>query len=166
MPIFAIVWVLIATGVTPARTQTPGDVPPIFAGVVRPLQPPPEPGGWVLQVITRGGIGGRGSGDFAISSTGSLPFPAPEGPRVVPANDLRLLREYVSTSTPSQWTARPVVSFCSDCVSTLMVLTLRTAAGTVHTYSAAWDQTTKGTVSEDARRIHHLALEVTRTRTK
>ena len=39
MPIFAIVWVLIATGVTSARTQTPGVVPPIFAGVVPSAAP-------------------------------------------------------------------------------------------------------------------------------
>ena len=143
-----------------AQSRLPGEVPFIFRGALLPLQPPDEPGAWQLQVITRGGIGGGGTGDFAITSTGSITVFAPQATGAVKPDALGLLRDLVSTSTPSQWSIEPKVSLCSDCVSTLIALSVRTPAGGVETYTAVWDPTMKARVSRDAIRIYDLALSL------
>lgn len=161
MPIVAILCALTAAiGPVAAWTQSRGELPPVFTGAIRPLQPPDEAGAWQLQVITRGGIGGAGTGDFAITSTGSITVFAPRATGAVKPDALGLLRDLVSTSTPSQWSIEPKVSLCSDCVSTLIALTVRTPAGGVETYTAVWDPTMKARVSRDAIRIYDLALSV------
>lgn len=161
MPIVAMLCALTAAiGPVAAWTQPRGEVPPIFTGAIRPLQPPDGAGAWQLQVITRGGLGGRGTGDFAINSTGSMTVFTPETTVAVQADVLGRLREYVSTSTPSQWNIKPAASICSDCVSTLIVLTVRTPASGVQTYTAVWDPTMKARVAPDALRIYDLALSV------
>jgi hypothetical protein len=161
MPIVAMLCALTAAiGPFAAWTQPPGDLPLVFTGAIRPLQPPAGAGAWQLQVITRGGLGGSGTGDFAISSAGSMTVFTPETTVAVRADVLGRLREYVSTSTPAQWNTKPGASLCSDCVSTLVVLMVRTPAGGVQTYTAVWDPTMKARVPPDALRIHDLALSV------
>jgi hypothetical protein len=161
MPIVAILCALtVAVGNAAPRTQPAREVPTIFTGAIRPLQPPESAGAWQLQVITRGGFTGRGTGDFSINSAGSMTIFAPETTVAVQADVLGRLREFVSTSTPSQWNVNRGASICSDCVSTLIVLTVRTPSGGVQTYTALWDPTMRARVSPDALRIHDLALSV------
>ena len=161
MPIVAMLCALTAAiGPVAAWTQPRGELPPIFTGAIRSLQPPDGAGAWYLQVITRGGLGGHGTGDFSINSTGSLTVFTPETTVAVQADVLGRLREYVSTITPSQWNVTPGASICSDCVATLIALKVRTPAGDVRTYTAVWDQTTKARVAPDAVRIYDLALSV------
>lgn len=159
MPIVVLLCVLTAAIGGGRETPQPlGEVPIIFTGVIRALQPPDGAGAWQLQVITRGGLGGRGTGDFAINSTGSMTVFAPDTTMTVHADLLGRLREYVSASTPSQWNAKLGPSLCSDCVSTLIALTVRTPDGDLQTYTAVWDPTMKARVAPDALRIHDLAL--------
>lgn len=161
MPIVTMLCALTAAiGPIAAWTQPRADVPTIFTGAIRPLQPPDGAGAWLLQVVTRGGLGGGGTGDFAINSTGSMTIFTPERRVAVQADVLARLRDFVSTSTPSQWSARPPASLCSDCVSTLIVLTVRTPEGGVQTYTSVWDATMKGRIAPDALRIYDLALSV------
>lgn len=40
-------------------------LPPVLLGAVREIQPPEGRGSWVVQVISRGGLDGRGEGDLA-----------------------------------------------------------------------------------------------------
>jgi hypothetical protein len=163
MPIVAMLCALTAAlGSVAAWEQPRLEVPLIFHGAIRAVQPPDGAGAWQLQVITRGGFAGGGTGDFAINSTGSLTVFTPERTVAVQADVLHRLRDYVSTSTPSQWIAKPLASVCSDCVSTLIVLTVRTPAGGVETYTAVWDPTMKARMSPDAVRIHDFALSVRR----
>lgn len=160
MPIVAMLCALTAAMGPAAGWRQPRlEVPFVFNGAVRPLQPPDGTGAWQLQVITRGGLGGRGTGDFAINSTGSLTLFMPETTMAVQADVLSRLQAYVNTSTPAQWSAKPpVISLCSDCVSTLIVLTVRTPADGVQTYTAVWDATMKVRVAPDAVRLHDLAI--------
>ena len=163
MPIVAMLCALTAAiGFVAARAQPLGDVPAMFSGSIRPLQPPDGAGAWQLQVITRGGIGGRGTGDFAINSAGNMTVFTPDTTMTVQAEVLGRLSEYVGTSTPSQWSAKLAPSLCSDCVSTLIALTVRTPAGGIQTYTAVWDPTLRARVGADALRIHDLAQSVRR----
>lgn len=160
MPIVAMLSLAIAAIGAVATPQPRGEVPVLFSGAIRPLQPPDGTGAWHLQVITRGGLGGGGTGDFAINSTGSMTVFAPDATVAVQTGALGRLREYVRLSTPSQWTVKPGASLCSDCVSTLVVLSVRTPAGDVQTYTAVWDPTMRAHVPPDALRIYDLALSV------
>src|SRR5688500_20382190 len=54
-------------------------IPPVLARAVQPLQPPPAAGSWILQVISRGGLDGGGTGDFTLASNGEATFVWPSG---------------------------------------------------------------------------------------
>lgn len=148
----------MTTGTFVEGRQPPSDIPLLFAGAVRQIAPPEGPGGWVIQVISRGGLGGHGATDLAITSAGGLTLSDPEPTVAVRADVLNSLGKYVRTSAPSQWTAGSKPSVCSDCVSTLVVLSLRDALGAVKTYTVVWDTTTRANISADVLRIHDLAL--------
>jgi len=138
----------------------PRDIPLVFAGAVRQIMPPEGPGAWVVQVISRGGLGGRGSSDLAITSAGGLTLSEPGPSPALRADVVNSLGKYVRTSTPAQWAAGSKLSVCSDCVATLIILSLRDSVGTVQTYTVFWDTTTRGNISADVLRIHDLALTV------
>jgi hypothetical protein len=138
----------------------PSEVALRFAGAVRQIEPPEGPGAWSLQVISRGGLGGGGTGDRAISSRGGLTLFDTGATDAVPPDRLRLLGQSVRTSAPFQWSAGSKPSVCSDCVTTLLVLSIREEAGTVKTYTAFWDPTTRANVSADVLRIYELAATV------
>jgi hypothetical protein len=138
----------------------PSDIPLVFAGAVRQILPPEGPGAWVVQVITRGGLHGSGASDLAITSAGALTRSDPDRTSAVRADLLNSLGKYVRASTPSQWAAGSKLSVCSDCVATLIVLSLRDSLGTVQTYTTFWDTTTRANISADVLRIHDLALTV------
>ena len=144
---------IVAAGTLTEGRQAPADVPPQFAGAVRKLDPPEAPGAWVVQVLSRGGLGGRGTGDRAISSAGGLTLFDPGTTGAVPPDRLHLLGEYVRTSTPAHWTSISA-SVCSDCVTTLMVLRVRDASGAVQTRTVSWDPTTRGKVPAEVLRIY------------
>jgi hypothetical protein len=155
-----VVALTLAAATFVAGRQQPGDVPILFAGAVRQIEPPAGPDGWVVQVISRGGLGRRATGDRAISSAGGLTLFDPGTTATVRPDRLSLLGQYVKTSTPAKWTAGSSLSVCSDCVTTLMVLSRRDATGALQIYTTYWDPTTKATVPADVLRIYDLVSSV------
>jgi hypothetical protein len=70
------------------------------------------------------------------------------------------LRERIVRTPPSLWTVGSRLGRCNDCVSTLVVLTVRERGGVVHTYSSFWDSTTLAGIPDDVRQIHRYALNL------
>jgi hypothetical protein len=132
----------------------------MLARAVQRLDPPAKPGAWVLQVITRGGLDGRGTGDLTIDSNGDANFVHPSDGSAMRAQRLGVkpLDQSVRGILASQWTAAPPPGICSDCVLTLMHLTLRGTDNSVQTYSVYWDATSQAQVAPELMRVHDLAL--------
>jgi len=96
-----------------AGQQLPRDgIPLAFVSAVRQIEPPETPGAWVLQVISRGGLDGRGTGDLAISSDGALTLFKSATAASAPPGVLRSLRQFIQTTAPSQWTAGSRQGLC------------------------------------------------------
>lgn len=97
-----LIALILAVSGSAAGQQLPRDgIPLAFVGAVRRIQPPENPGAWVLQVISRGGLDGRGTGDLAISSDGALTLFKSGTAALAPPDVLRSLRQYIETTAPS-----------------------------------------------------------------
>jgi len=145
----------LAAGSAEAQSNV-DELPAVFMGSVRPIAPPEGAGAWTLQVITRGGLTGRGAGDFVVVSDGSLRRPD----RVTPMRPdaLRPLSRRIRMISPSLWPAESRLGRCNDCYATLIVLTLRERDGTPRTYAAFWDATTRVRVPVEVLQLYDLAL--------
>jgi len=159
-----IAWLSIALALY-GVPQTPpaGRLPQMLAAAVKQIEPPQQPGGWVLQVVTRGGLDGRGTGDLFINSIGGagvsggdVAWISSHGV-IVPELD-----ESIRAILPPHWTASRPSGICSDCVVTLMHLALRSMDGSVQTHSAFWDPTSRPQVATELMRIHDLAVKAVR----
>ena len=167
MRILAISGVLIATLVAVAAAQSrrvDAVLPPVFMGAVRPVEPPGQPGAWVLQVISRGGFEGRRTGDLIVRSDGTATLITPgDGTTSIHPETLTSLGQRIRPMTTPHWTTIDSrVGMCSDCTATLIVLTVREPSGLVHTHTAFWDATTKAAMPRDLLRIHDLAMTIQR----
>ena len=167
MRILAISGVLIATLVAVAAAQSrrvDAVLPPVFMGAVRPVEPPGQPGAWVLQVISRGGFEGRRTGDLIVRSDGTATLTTPgDGTTSIHPETLTSLGQRIRTMTTPHWTTIDSrLGMCSDCTATLIVLTVREPSGLVHTHTAFWDATTKAAMPRDLLRIHDLAMTIQR----
>jgi hypothetical protein len=111
-------------------------------------------GAWIVQVVTRGGILGTGSGDFAVSSEGKIScWRDVRCPKDFRVSDLRPLIEQVQSGTlPAP--VFPVVGFCSDCITRTITISRRDSMSIVHTYTASWDDTTKSRLPQEVVRIY------------
>jgi len=158
-----IAWTMAMSGSATGQAPAAANVLPLaFIGAVREIQPPTKAGAWVLQVISRGGLDGRGTGDLEISSDGAFTLPNSDVVTSAPPEILRSLGQHIQTTTPNQWTAGSRLGTCSDCLATLIRLTLRDADGSVRTQTAFWDPTTRQGVQPEVLRIHALALTISR----
>jgi hypothetical protein len=158
-----VTWLGAAIALYPSLQTTPAArIPPVLAGAVQRIDPPAKPGAWVLQVITRGGLNGRGTGDLTVDSNGDANFVHPSDGSAMRAQRLvvKQLDQSVRGIQPSQWTASMPPGICSDCIITLVHLTLRGADNSVQTYSAYWDATSQAQVAPELMRVHDLALAV------
>ena len=147
---------VLAVASADAQTNIGNELPPVFMGAVEPIVPPE--GGWTLHVVTRGGLTGRGAGDFVIVSDGSLR----RGDGITPmrADALSPLARRIRVISPSLWTVGSRLGRCNDCYATLIVLTLRDPDGTPRSYAAFWDATTRGRIPAEVLQIYDLALSV------
>ena len=152
-----IVVVAVATGSAAAQSDQV-QLPPVFMGTVEPVVPPEGAGAWTLQVITRGGFTGRGADDVVVVSDGSVRRPSGTTPMRPEA--LTPLAQRIRVMSPSLWTVGSRLGTCNDCFATLVVLTLRDRDGTLQTYTAFWDATTRARIPADVLQIHDLALTI------
>jgi hypothetical protein len=143
-----------------ATAQSSGDLPPVFMGSVHAIPLPDGDGAWVLQVISRGGLTGRGAGDVIVISDGRVA--RLNGDTAVQLERLGPLAQRIRRTSASQWTVGSRLSRCNDCVATLIVLTVRERDGVVHTYWSFWDSATLAGIPEDVRQIHESALKISR----
>ena len=109
---------------------------------------------WFVQVITTGGILGRGDIDFAVSSEGkTICNQESRCPKDFKTSDFQPLVENVQADGPSASAVR-VVSFCNDCITRTIIISRRDSMGVVHTHTATWDDTTKSKLPLDIIRIY------------
>jgi hypothetical protein len=126
---------------------------------VSPQDAPDVEGGWVLRVVTQGGLDGRGKPTVVITSQGRLTCDMPDAAcaRDLEAAAFAPLAEIIRMAMPSLWSGSDR-TVCNDCYLMRVVLTRRESAGAQRTYAAWWDVTTQGKVPADAKRIYELAM--------
>ena len=124
------------------------------------LLPLPEGnGGWVLQVVTRGGLDGQGKGDLWITSKGELNCSRKEMScaREVAKKTADVLTQGIRAVTPAIWNSPGSNTLCPDCLVTTMRVAIRSNDGSVQTFEATWDITTQGHVPEELLRLYNAA---------
>jgi hypothetical protein len=117
---------------------------------------------WLVQVVTSGGLSGKGGGDFTVSSEG----------RIVCSLQLRCANDFkpsdlqplvevihaVDLPTPIV----PIVSLCRDCITRTITVTSRDSTGVLRMYTASWDDTTKDKMPQEIIRIYDAARGLTK----
>jgi hypothetical protein len=124
---------------------------------------PPQQGAWVIRIETSGGFAGKGAGHLTVSSAGELfcvdiaPCPS----RLIPDRQQwlsALVAGVLERKTPD---ATPLPSRCSDCVTTMMTLSVRTGDGErVRRYT--WDVSTMKAIPDEVLRLYQATGEAVR----
>ena len=138
-----------------AQGQNPTVVLPEGIGAFQIVGLSPEANSWAVQIITRGGIAGKGKGDLTITSQGRLVWNEIKNQCNVKLRDdvLQMLTQTAFSADASKWVGRPS-RVCSDCYVTAIVLQRREDDGIVRTYIAYWDDATAGKISEGLKQIY------------
>jgi hypothetical protein len=138
--------------------STAAAVPWQFRGVVKHVEPPPGDAAWVLQILTRGGFAGVGTGNFEVMSSGELTCIVKSAPcgGALTGDDVGRLAGLLAALGPKTWIASDP-SGCSDCLQTLILLHRR-EQGSVRTYLAHWDQTQA--VPPELRRLYEAVVRL------
>jgi hypothetical protein len=153
----ALIMALAVARSAPAQSS---DLPPVFLGSVHAIPLPDSDGAWVLQIVSRGGLTGRGTGDVVVVSDGRVTRSSREAQLSLQPEMLGPLAQRIRRTTPEQWAIGSRLSRCNDCIATLIVLTIRERGGLVRTYTSFWDSATFGGISDDVRQIHRAALNL------
>jgi len=115
---------------------------------------------WLVQVVTSGGLMGKGGGDFAISSEGrivcSLQLKCAQDFKPLNLQPLVEVIHAVDLPTP----AVPIVSLCRDCITRTITVSSRDSTGVLRVYTASWDDTTKSKMPREIIRIYDAAREL------
>jgi hypothetical protein len=135
----------------------PAKLPPALRGLLstlRKIELSPEANSWAVQIVSRGGITGRGRGDLTIKSQGDLAWNAVENQCNVKLRDdvIQMLTQTAFSANASGW-GGPKASYCSDCFVYAMVLQRREHDGTERTYVAYWDDSTAKNISDELRKV-------------
>ena len=138
-----------------AQRQNPTVVLPAGMGSFPIVGLSPEANSWAVQIITRGGIAGKGKGDLTITSYGHLVWNGVENQCNVKLGDdaLQMLAQTAFSVDASKWDGRKA-SFCADCYVTTLILQRRERDGIVRTYIACWDDSTAGKLPEELRKVY------------
>ena len=145
---------------SPASGQSITELPAVFIGSVHAIPLPEGDGAWVLQIVSRGGFTGRGASDVVLFSDGRMRVGG-DGTRAMQLEPLTVLAQRIRNTVPSRWRfGSRLRATCNDCVATLIALTLRGSDGSLHTYTAFWDATTRAGIPDDVLHIHDLAVNL------
>ena len=157
VPAILVIGVILGSGSAAAQSISGDALPPVFMGSIHPVVPVSGEGAWMLQVISRGGVTGGGTVDLIISSTGLVKYVSGGERERMGAGELGTLTRRIHGMNPSHWAIGSRLGTCSDCVATLLVLTVR-EPDAVRTYAAFWDASTRGLIPPDVLEIHDLAV--------
>ena len=150
---------VLALAVARSAAGRSSDLPPVFMGSVHAIPLPEGDGAWVLQIVSRGGITGRGAGDVVVISDGRLARPK-SGTESIRPEEFASLTKRIREASPTRWTTGSRLSKCNDCIATLVVLTVRERDGIVRTYTSFWDSATLAGIPDDVRVIYSVALNL------
>jgi hypothetical protein len=137
-----------------AQGQNPTIVLPAGMGAFQIVELSPEANSWAVQIITRGGLAGKGKGDLTITSQGHLDWNEVKNQCHVKLRDdvLQTLTQTAFSANASEWGGK--TSMCKDCYVTAIVLQRREGDGIGRTYIAYWDDGTAGKISEGLRKVY------------
>jgi hypothetical protein len=123
-------------------------------GAFQKVELSPEANSWAVQIITRGGLDGRGKGDLTITSQGRLDWNEVKNQCNVKLRDdvLQTLAQTAFSANASEWGGK--TSMCNDCFVTAIALQRREGAGVGRTYIAYWDDGAAGKISEGLRKVY------------
>ena len=110
---------------------------------------------WTLQVLSRGGLDGRGEGNILVNSEGALNCSrkTKDCAKNVNQEIIGGLSRIITSLKPPMW-SNSSLGQCNDCFSTLIRLKIRDRDGAVQTYFAYWDTTTQGRISAELFRLY------------
>ncbi|HKE82126.1 MAG TPA: hypothetical protein VKB50_00155 [Vicinamibacterales bacterium] len=151
-----VIAVVLGSGSAAAQSISGDALPPVFMGI-HPVAPVSGEGAWTLQVISRGGVIDGGTVDLIITSTGLVKHVGGGERERMGTGELSTLTRRIRGIYPSHWAIGSRLGTCSDCVTTLLVLTVR-EPDAIRTYTAFWDATTRGGIPADVLEVHDLAV--------
>jgi len=142
-------------------TGANASLPAELKDAYKPAELPEGRDSWVVQVVTRGGLTGRGRGDVTLKSDGLVSCSPtvfdPCADTLAPAS-LESLSKLVHAANPKEWRDRPG-AVCRDCYVVLFALQRRDAKGRAKSYTVYFDDTTLAQMPEEVRRLYAHALE-------
>src|SRR5215510_1000693 len=135
--------------------QHPTVVLPDGMGAFQKVELSPEANSWAVQIITSGGLDGKGLGDLTLTSQGRLVWNERRNQCDAKLGDdvLQMLTQTAFSADASKWVRLPS-RICADCFKTAIVLQRREGDGIVRTYIAYWDSGTEGKISEGLRKVY------------
>jgi hypothetical protein len=138
-----------------AQGQNTTVVLPDGMGAFRKVELSPEANSWAVQIITRGGLDGKGKGDLTITSQGRLVWNERTNQCDAKLGDdvLQMLTQTAFSADASKWVGLPSM-ICDDCFKTAIVLQRREGDGIVRTYIAYWDTGTERKISEELKKVY------------
>jgi hypothetical protein len=124
-------------------------------GAFHKVELSPEANSWAVQIITRGGLDGKGKGDLTIASQGNLVWNEIRNQCDVKLRDdvLQILAQTAFSADASKWVGQ-TSRICADCFKTAIVLQRREDAGIVRMYIAYWDDGAAGNISDELRKVY------------
>jgi hypothetical protein len=136
----------------PARRVAiqPG-LPPEFAGSMA-VGLGPEANAWAVQILSRGGLDGRGRGDLTVKSDGTLIWRAADGvcESKLSAEALESLTQVVRAVTGASWGSY-ARGHCHDCYITAVLVQRREPDGGTRLYAAHWDV---GEIPDEIKKVY------------
>ncbi len=131
-----------------------------------PLELPPQDGAWLVQLISRGGLLGTGSGDLTVTSAGDVIVMRARGSCGDRASSetTRRIGEAIAAAKPSVWVS-PAGNYCYDCYITALILSQREADGSLRSYSVYWDDSTLAKLPLDVRQLYAATRAIMETET-
>jgi len=99
---------------------------------------------WSIQILSRGGLTGRGRGDLTVTSDGSLAWTSDVrscGGKLPDDQLLEITKVVVTLGRLSTSKGTIPVGGCYDCYVTTMILQRREADGMGHRYAVSWNDT-------------------------